>query len=373
MFKHRLITLFAVTALLAVTVGAGVVAEQLPELAGSEWRLMELDGEPLSDDVEVLLRFNDEAVAGQAPVNRFFGSYELADQQLTFSRMGATRMAGPEHLMQLETKFMAALEAVRCYCLADGELQMQDEAGATRLVFARTAGSQELAGTEWILKLIDGEELPEQAEITASFSEDQVSGQAPVNGYFAAYEIADGALSFGQVGRTLMAGPEHLMQLEERFLQKLEAVASYRVMEGRLEAFDEAGDPVLLFGLARGDMSDVEIIDPGAHLDLAEGQLWVPMRPIAEWLGATVKWDADTRTATAVLGEREFSVHADENVAHGWGQQWSPQFRMLQPSGMIYAPLDALTSVLGARVIRQPDDHVLIIEIDGRRGALTAP
>ena len=50
---------------------------------------------------------------GRAACNRFFGNYEMEGEKLTFSSMGATRMACPD--MSLEEDIVAALEEVRSF------------------------------------------------------------------------------------------------------------------------------------------------------------------------------------------------------------------------------------------------------------------
>lgn len=369
----HLLSILTAVALLAGAPALPVAAQHDSDLAGTEWELQLLDGEPLPDDAEISLRFNDERATGRAPVNRYFGAYERDGEALRFSDVVSTRIGGPPHLMAIEQEYFEILRAVSSYRIADDTLQLHDDTGATRLVFLPADPTPDLVGTEWQLKLLDGAPLPGDAAVTATFTDDQTLGSAPVNEYFTSYEVDGEALSFGEVGRTLMAGPDHLMEAENAFIAALKATRSVRVMEGRLELIDEAGETRALFGLKREDMEDLEIIDPGAPLDLAESQLWVPMRPIAEWLGATVKWDPETRTATAVRDDREFSIDTHRNVGRGGGLEWSTSYQMLRPQGMIYVPLDALTHSLGGEVIHQPDDHVLILEIGDRRGTLTAP
>jgi heat shock protein HslJ len=227
-----------------------------------------------------------------------------------------------------------------------------------------------LAGSEWRLELCEGEPVPPEAEITASFTEGRVAGKAAVNRYFASYTADGEALTFGEAGSTMMAGPEHLMALETSYLAALKAVRTYRLADGKLELRDGAGEKRLVYGR---EVAELEIIEPGAPLYLEEGQLWVPVRSLATWMGATVSWEAASRTATAVVGDREFVVDTRRNVARGDGREWTARYRMLRPSGLVYAPLEALAESLGAKVISQPDDHNLIIAIAGRRGVLSAP
>ncbi|MGI5817084.1 MAG: META domain-containing protein [Armatimonadota bacterium] len=369
----HLLPALAAVSLLCCMAAQPTPAQQAPTLAGTEWELALLDGEPLPDDVEITLGLDGDRVSGSAPVNRYFAVCDVDGETLSFSEVVSTRIGGPPHLMAIEATYLGILREVRAWRIADGTLQLRDGAGTTRLVFTPADPTPDLVGSEWTLKLLDGEPPPDDAQITATFTEEQILGHAGVNQYFAAYHADRDALTFSEIGRTLMAGPDHLMAAENAYLQALEATRALRVMEGRLELIDAAGETRALFGLVREEMGDLEIIDPGAPVDLAENQLWVPMRAIARWLGATVSWDPATGTATAAKDGREFVVDTRRNVGRGGGLEWSTGYPMLQPSGLVYAPLDALTYSLGGKVIRQPDDHVLILEAGDRRGTLVAP
>ncbi len=373
MHTTQWLLLLTVTILLICVIAMPAAARQAPSPAGSAWELEYLNGEPLPEDAEVTLRFNEDRIVGEGPVNRYFGAYEVDGEALTFSEIVSTRIGGPPHLMEIETAYFDTLRDIRAHRIADETLQMLDDAHAPRLTFRPADPTPDLVGTEWELKLLDGERPPEDAEVTLHFNDDRVSGRAAVNQYSGSYQVDGEALIFSEIVRTEMAGPQHLMEVEEAFTEALQETRSLRVMEGRLELIDQAGETRALLGLAREDMTDYEIIDPEAPVDLAEHQLWVPMRPIAEWLGAKVEWDSETRTATAVREGKEFSADTRNNVGRGGGIEWSTNYSMLRPSGLVYVPLDALVHSLGGRVIRQPDDHVLILEIEGRRGTLTAP
>jgi heat shock protein HslJ len=99
-------------------VATPISAEQLSQVCSGSWRLR--DFEQGGETIELLagskLTFQcstDGKVAGSSGVNRFFGSFTLNDLgQLEWPRQGfgATRMAGPEALMQQERRYLAALQ-----------------------------------------------------------------------------------------------------------------------------------------------------------------------------------------------------------------------------------------------------------------------
>ena len=75
-------------------------------LAGSQWLVEEIDGEPVLEGSEVTIGFTDEGrVFGSSSCNRYNGGWHIQGQELVFSQMAATRMACPETLMQQENRF----------------------------------------------------------------------------------------------------------------------------------------------------------------------------------------------------------------------------------------------------------------------------
>jgi heat shock protein HslJ len=74
------------------------------------WRLLEIAGEQVDPDATNEIRFDDGRVSGRVGVNRFTGGYTVAGDTIEFSPAAATRMAGPPELMDLEHRFLAALQ-----------------------------------------------------------------------------------------------------------------------------------------------------------------------------------------------------------------------------------------------------------------------
>jgi heat shock protein HslJ len=80
-------------------------------LPGTAWRLDNLGGSSVLDRVEVTLEFTDSGrVAGNASCNRFFGTFQASDQQISFGQMGSTRMACAEPIAAQEARYLEALQ-----------------------------------------------------------------------------------------------------------------------------------------------------------------------------------------------------------------------------------------------------------------------
>ena len=117
--------------LVACTLTAACASRQpMPDpaegLAGTEWVLAAISGEPVEAGAEVTLRWESGGrVGGSTGVNRWFGTCALDRvPRLAFSEIGMTRRAGPLELMQQETRFVEALQVVEELRRIDGGLQL---------------------------------------------------------------------------------------------------------------------------------------------------------------------------------------------------------------------------------------------------------
>ena len=116
-------------------------------LAGTDWTLVELDGQPVAAALKApTLSFRDGQVAGFSGCNRFFGGVkESSPGRIAVGPLAGTRMACPKEPMALEDRYLARLSAVAGYTFLAGKLALvtSQEAGSSSLKFARQApGSQ---------------------------------------------------------------------------------------------------------------------------------------------------------------------------------------------------------------------------------------
>jgi heat shock protein HslJ/uncharacterized lipoprotein YbaY len=90
---------------------SGCGGEPKSLLTGEEWVVEEIGGRPVIADAEVMMLFmEDDRVAGSASCNRFFGSYKLSGEGLSFGQMGGTMMACPGPLADQEARFLKLLQ-----------------------------------------------------------------------------------------------------------------------------------------------------------------------------------------------------------------------------------------------------------------------
>ncbi|MEJ2385323.1 MAG: YbaY family lipoprotein, partial [Xanthomonadales bacterium] len=88
-------------------------------LVNTYWKLVEVAGNPVTTpenqrEAHMVLAIEESRVQGNAGCNRFFGSYEVDGDSVSFSQTGSTMMACPEG-MDTEKAFLAALEKVDRY------------------------------------------------------------------------------------------------------------------------------------------------------------------------------------------------------------------------------------------------------------------
>ena len=104
-------------------------ALSLALVAGTQWRLVELDGEPLPDGVKPpTLEIKEGRLSGFDGCNRYMGKIEeSAPGQVAVGPLAGTRMACPEPAMQLEQRFLDALGKATRYDFLAGRLLLSGE------------------------------------------------------------------------------------------------------------------------------------------------------------------------------------------------------------------------------------------------------
>lgn len=109
------------------------------DLTGA-WLAEDIDGGGVIDNAQSTLEFGTDKrrVSGRGGCNRYGGSVNLSGGSLLMSELFSTKMACAPALMDQETKFMAALQAVRTFRMDGDKLVLVDATGKARLRFART-------------------------------------------------------------------------------------------------------------------------------------------------------------------------------------------------------------------------------------------
>lgn len=236
---------------LVAACGAGTGASgDGPELEGTVWDLVEMNGASVGAQGVATLDFVEGEASGIAFCNRFFGPYEQDDQSLSFGPLATTRMACPN--MEPERDYMAALESVASAEIEDERLILMNAKKNPILVYV-PGERQALEGTIWLLANYrrEGQIEPvmERTRITALLTEGTVRGSAGCNTYSASYTLDSDDLEVEDLSYTEKAceDPIGVMQQEQYYFENLEVVDSYSIAEGTVVCYDADGNRVLTY------------------------------------------------------------------------------------------------------------------------------
>jgi heat shock protein HslJ len=95
----------------------------LADLEGQEWLLV---GTAVPEGLEITLDITQGRIAGQSACNRYFGSITTGGTpgEITLGKLGSTRMACPQPVMELENRYLKSLSRVTGYSFLNGKLAM---------------------------------------------------------------------------------------------------------------------------------------------------------------------------------------------------------------------------------------------------------
>jgi heat shock protein HslJ len=132
-------------ALLGLTLAACASKPKAPTLEGTEWRLVQLDGQAVMPErsgraAHLLLQRSSDRAVGSGGCNRFTGGYQLHGDGLEIGPIVATKVACLDGGAN-ETAFLATLERVRRWTMNGRQLLLAD-ANGTVLLRLEAAGSQ---------------------------------------------------------------------------------------------------------------------------------------------------------------------------------------------------------------------------------------
>ncbi|MGB1271893.1 MAG: META domain-containing protein [Endozoicomonas sp.] len=133
------------------------------------WVFVSMNGEPVAY-ARVTLKFSPTTpqqgrVNGRAQCNGYFGGYQVEDNKISFTPMGATRMVCPPPLMEQESEYLGAFSELDSLNIEGSSLVLKNSTGAPVLKYALESASisgqvapsrgQFAAGSEVIVRLVD--------------------------------------------------------------------------------------------------------------------------------------------------------------------------------------------------------------------------
>ncbi|MGW8249862.1 MAG: Gmad2 immunoglobulin-like domain-containing protein [Anaerolineales bacterium] len=135
---------------------------------------------------------------------------------------------------------------------ADGSIMASAEVNVTYGQPEEPEARVNLEDHLWLLASLGGQEVLPGTQVTAEFTEGQVSGGAGCNQYSAPYETSDSSLTVGAAATTRMAceEPQGVMDQETQYLNLLSSAATYRIEQRQLSILDASQQVVLVYNAA---------------------------------------------------------------------------------------------------------------------------
>ena len=114
----------------ALALGLSLTACSKTNAEDGPWVLDSFPGDPAPvaalEDVESTLSLDDGTVTGNGGVNTFNGTYTLTGDDISFSPLASTRMAGSPEAMEQEQLFFEALEKAAHIAMNDNTMMLSD-------------------------------------------------------------------------------------------------------------------------------------------------------------------------------------------------------------------------------------------------------
>src|SRR5690606_2443266 len=113
--------------LCAACAGPAAEAPALSTLEGSQWSLQAwAQDDPAPADPLATLTYEEGRFAGRSGCNSYTGTVAPGDEpgEIAIGPVISTRMACPEMQMEVETRYLTALQAATKYNVSDGELSL---------------------------------------------------------------------------------------------------------------------------------------------------------------------------------------------------------------------------------------------------------
>ncbi len=107
------------------------IYEQLALLGGRTWVLVSFGGtddaaSPVENsEISMVFDIEEQKVSGNSSCNRFFGSYKVDGNDISFAPLGSTMMACPQELMDQESKFLKLLQSAKSFSIDEKVLKIQ--------------------------------------------------------------------------------------------------------------------------------------------------------------------------------------------------------------------------------------------------------
>jgi len=222
------------------------------ELDGTQWSLIEINGNELIEDSYISLYFRDEGVWGCGGCNIYYGDYSTeAPDILRIPGVGRTEEGciSPEGVLEQEADYWDTITDAAFYSVTDNKLEIDNAMNQKLLVFEQIEelpmNPADLVGTGWQLVSMNGDQILEGLSITLTFDSDsEASGRAGCFSYRLNYTASGDDIWWG-IGSWRIGVSELPQELESQALSYTYIIskgANYRLTAEQLEIFTAKGD-----------------------------------------------------------------------------------------------------------------------------------
>jgi heat shock protein HslJ len=227
-------------------------------------------------DVVITAAFSEDGtMSGLSACNQYSVPYTLDGDQLTLGTIAITQMACATG-MEAEQAYLTALGSVQQATITGPKLAITYNQGTQVLNY--TAAAVPLEYSLWTLISLNGQSVPTDTNITATFTPGDTANIGTINGssgcntYNAGYSLDGKNLTVQPIATTMMYC-ENLMETEQAYLTALQATTSYEIIVNRLVLTGPSGN--LTFAVNRTPLT-------GALWSLvALGDVTKPQAPVA--------------------------------------------------------------------------------------------
>lgn len=211
-------------------------------------------GVPVIPDSYPSLHLMFERYSGYSSCNWFLGVYDLTGDELLLETPAITEGGcEADALAEQDTRFLGSLAVVNRYEIVGDKLYLYADEDQLILTMA-PLDPLPFEGTTWDMKFFSTspaywQPVLQDTLITATFSSDQMTGNAGCNDYTAAYTRDGNRLTLGEITATenTCTEPEGIMEQESAYLSML-ATAGMLAESGRsIQLLSEDGPPLMLY------------------------------------------------------------------------------------------------------------------------------
>jgi len=226
---------------------------ELTELMGTNWILVDMNGNPPLAETLISLQISPNSFSGSAGCNRYGAKYTAISPN-SFAvdeiELNAADCPEPEGILEQENYYTELLLSAKTYQLVDQNLHLFDDQGTiilrflSRQEFDVSPGA--LADKTWQLTSATDLDTDYRKEFTLSFSESTFSGTTVCRDYEGRYQAEDDTLQIIFMHMTTEYNCNKIGgQIEAQYTTLLSNVEQYNLTSNQLELFTRQGEKLV--------------------------------------------------------------------------------------------------------------------------------